>query len=708
MLENLIIQHTLRVPVADGPPGDSGTVARQLDATLLKAGFKASLPLLEHISGLAQGVATARAELVVEAVSELVGDHVEHNSYFLGFPHDVPETLDFWVQCVHDALDSGGKLPPGLVNLLALPKYGRYQHTYAELLAAHDELIPSVKDRLTIVHLGGPLADEAHELYLSLAGRPTPLGDTGLTLLDHLARYCVDAEQPESIPVRENRAVVNAGRLDAGHAPLADTVTDVLRLACALSGGDLTLQTVTRFQTFKRPVRRVLMAALEQVVAANPAKLGDVARYARPWQRLGERLHPHEYPALPHAQDVFAVARGEKTVRSLAGRVEIAFAAGEFGHAVELLAKAPGTLMRSLDRVVRSCPPGELDRVLDTVSTVSGDVSGRVLCSVREHLLNRATPDTARVFVNSEKRAWAASDERPPLAPSAIEQLGAVLDAELARRLPAFDDLVIDPGVLDLAVPLSGKADASGFGVMPRGSLARVHGSALRFFTYWKQAQRRTDFDLSVLLLDDEFKDAGQLSWTSLKGFGGVHSGDITEAPEGATEFIDLDLNRVTARYLVPQVNVYDGEGFDHVEESLFGFMTRDGEQRGAPFDPRTVHLRSEMRGSGRVALPLAFVRDDDGGWHAKWLHLYLSGTPRFNAVETNRTATALLTRALLERAYLPVSHLVNLLRAKANTSSLYRWDREFTGPVTFLGLSRPENLPEGSRMLGITELIPL
>ena len=46
-------------------------------------------------------------------------------------------------------------------------------------------------------------------------------------------------------------------------------------------------------------------------------------------KRLGERLHPHEYPEPPHAQDVFAVARGDRRVRSLAGRVELALAAGD-------------------------------------------------------------------------------------------------------------------------------------------------------------------------------------------------------------------------------------------------------------------------------------------------------------------------------------------------------------------------------------------
>ena len=70
-----------------------------------------------------------------------------------------------------------------------------------------------------------------------------------------------------------------------------------------------------------------------------------------------------------------------------------------------------------------------------------------------------------------------------------------------------------------------------------------------------------------MLLLDDEFRFAGQVSWTNLAELGAVHSGDITEAPDGATEFIDLDLDKLAARYVIPQVNVYSGEGFDDIEE---------------------------------------------------------------------------------------------------------------------------------------------
>src|SRR5256885_9835715 len=95
VLEKLIIQKTLRVPASTGSAGDGTPVARQLDAALLDVGFSASRALLEHVGGLAPGPALDLAATVVSAVRELVGDHVQHNAYFIGFPDDVPDTIEF-------------------------------------------------------------------------------------------------------------------------------------------------------------------------------------------------------------------------------------------------------------------------------------------------------------------------------------------------------------------------------------------------------------------------------------------------------------------------------------------------------------------------------------------------------------------------------------------------------------------------------------
>jgi len=200
------------------------------------------------------------------------------------------------------------------------------------------------------------------------------------------------------------------------------------------------------------------------------------------------------------------------------------------------------------------------------------------------------------------------------------------------------------------------------------------------------------------------------VSWTNLTGFGGKHSGDITDAPDGASEFIDLRLDRVSAHYLVPQVHVYSGEGFDKVDEALFGFMTRDAAQRGLPYEPRTVRMRSALSGGSRIVLPLVFFRGGDGRWWAKWMHLGVRGQSWGNQTEVGSLGTSSLVRGIVERRFLLLSHLVKLLCAKAETYALYEPGMELTEPVTFVGIERPESLPEGSDMFALdrlNELIP-
>ncbi len=153
------------------------------------------------------------------------------------------------------------------------------------------------------------------------------------------------------------------------------------------------------------------------------------------------------------------------------------------------------------------------------------------------------------------------------------------------------------------------------------------------------------------------------------------------------------------AAYIVPQVNVYDGEGFDEVEESFFGFMSRTAEQAGKPFEARTVRTRSDLRGTGRVALPLLFARAADGSWSATWMQLFLRGMSWRNQVEANRLSTALLVSTISRRRYLTMRYLVELMGDRAQRVTRWREGLELGGPVTFVGLVRPDGLPAGSEV---------
>ncbi|MFB7583030.1 hypothetical protein ACFWR4_22135 [Streptomyces hydrogenans] len=721
VLERLLVRHTLRLPVPPGPAGDGSAVALRFDAALRTAGFALSSPLLRELSGRSPETVVELARWALEAVRERVGDHVRHNTYFLDFPANVPDTGEFWLWSVLKGLEDPAaresveaQLSAGVLNLLTLPGYGRYPHSYEELLSAHEELVPAAGDRLTVLHLGGPVGEELGALYGALAGSVTPLGDEHLADLAVLAEHCADGPQPAEIPVREIRAVVNRARLRAGAAPLLDTVTDVLRLACALADGDVTLRERTRFRGLSRPVRRALLAGLDGVVAGAPEKLADVGRHREAWKRLGERLHPHAYPAWPHAAQVFAVARGELRAPSLDSLTEALLAAGDVPGAAELLASAaPGRLFRGLDRLLRSAPDeAGREAVLAAAERVAPRVAGRVVLSVREHLQNRHIGPEAprRLFVNRQGRAWVTADTRRALPREVQRRLLALVDGETRRRLPAPGRLLVDPLMLDVALPLSGRASSGGFGVLPRGSVAPVDGELLRFFMYWKEARRTTDLDLSALLLDERYATVSWLSYTELTTVEGRHSGDITEAPDGASEFIELRLGAVRGTFVVPHVHVYAGEGFDETAESFFGYMLREGEQGGRPFEPRTVRMKSELRGPGRVAMPLAFRRDEEGRWHAHWLHLCLRGTPTDNRVEDHRVSLATLLRGAVEHAPVTVRHLVELMRESGAEVTEWSGGEPPAGPVTYLGLARPEGLAPGSRVVtpeNLRDLVP-
>ena len=137
-LEGLVITRRLRVPIdapAGSEPGWGETAARQLDAALLSVGFTCSAALLERLSGLPGETVVDLGVRILAAVRGLVGRHVRHNAYFIDFPANVPDTLEFWAGLLHETLldpvldpVSAAHVQPPTLNLLALPGYGRYRN----------------------------------------------------------------------------------------------------------------------------------------------------------------------------------------------------------------------------------------------------------------------------------------------------------------------------------------------------------------------------------------------------------------------------------------------------------------------------------------------------------------------------------------------------------------------------------------------------
>lgn len=720
-----LVLRTLRLPMPTatlvGRTEASEAVALQIDSALMELGFKLSEDVMVNLLGYAPEVLTAFGRNLVAAVATGVGAHRRHNVVFKRFPEGVPASFLNWFGLFHAAFlnrryELGDealifRVGHQVADLKeALPRsYGRVEHSFEEMLEAQRPLAGKLKTVFKVLSLGGTLADESERFFLSLVGTSVPLSAEDMVTLKDLSGRCLTAKLPDRIPVREVKAVVNLTRLVNDGELAVDTVTDLLRVAVAHSNGDVTLEKPSKFKKFPRSVRRRLMVALDRVLE-NDQKLADVMRYPEMWKRLGERLHPHEFEKLARARDLFAVARGDRKPETLPGQVEQAFASKDYTQAIDLLSRAPGMLFRNLDRLLNTnVPPTQ---VLAAVLATREKAAGRILLSVREHLLNRVekSPTGKRVFATQSGKAWVANEEREPLEKWVVLELVDLIDAEVYRRLPVMKNLTVDPMVAGVAVPLSEKNKANGVGVLQRGSTFEVSENLVRFFIYWREKATRTDYDLSALMLGKDFQTVGHCSFTRLysgttaKGSDLVHSGDVTSAPDGASEFIDFRLNRVRSdcHHLVPSVNVFSGESYTNVAEAFFGFMERDENGFGAPFEAKTVRMKSDLRGKGKVALPLLFSRLPNGRWQGKWLHLYSAGEANFNMVEKNRFSSGLLARAVHARDYLSMGYLTAMLLKKAVTDP--------DAGTTYIGMGAPTE-GEGPAVLytpvNFAELIP-
>jgi stress response protein SCP2 len=698
----VLLKKKLVFPKLPAKAGRSESLARQLDVALMKGGFKLSHALLEDIAHSSAEDAFNKAVKIITAAQELVGAHVEHNVYFAKFPKGVPATEEFWFKCLVQLFVTGDC------------DYGRYGHTFEEMLAFHSAL-KLKKPGFRVIQLGGTLEEEQRQLFLSLATSKVPLNEEDRALLGKVVRreYLTGLQ----VPIRENKAIINGIRLLQFDDPNieVDTPIDVLRLAAYLSDGDVTLAAPTKFKSFKRPVRRCMVAALSAMIEACPAKIDDVAPYREEFKRLAERIHPREFQQYAFAQMLFSFVFGTYKRNTFANRVHVAIALKYYQAAIELLSQKPGLLVRSADKIMRDCNDEDFGRLVTALKNVCPRVAGRVLLSLDEHLLNRShAKGGTRIFINRKGGGYGTPNVLPPITAKRYNAVHAIILEEIARRIPAVEELVLGEGLERVALPLSEKSKSAGFNVLPRGSTFALDPSKkrLRFFMYWRQCRERTDYDLSCIFLNRSFEFITQLSWTNLRESGfGSHSGDITAAPEGATEMIEIQLNKLPedVAFLLPSVNNFAGESFSQVEESFFGFMMRDDSEKGAPFEAAIVQNKFELRGPSKLFLPIIFARDAEG-WMAKWLDLNCAGLKAANRVEQNRFSTTLLAKAIYERDYLNMAFLAALYQQKAKAVRKAPAKAIKVGQGMYVGMKQPDEVGPGAKAYTLStfkDLIP-
>lgn len=443
---------------------------------------------------------------------------------------------------------------------------------------------------------------------------------------------------PDNIPHKENAAYISALYLQknplarvSGLRKYIKTATDVLRLVTAMSDGDVSLAENTRYKSFTRRQRRMIM----ELLSGCPNIEGDMLRYKERWIRIGERIHPSEFDCSRYtleydrAINAFDKLRNNRKIETFAGKVEFDLAYGEYESALAELVKRPGELARRLDQLLRVA---HKESVIRSFASVAEKVSTPVLLQVREHFLHRAEQADVRVFFPKGSLAKCHSERNnlPDIDEKYCQEVIRICENALVKiygQREPMGKVYLSEDYRNYVVPFSQRSASKAMKTIVRGSRLPMDSqtNAVRAFIWWTNMDKcdlgsyddgRVDIDLSAAIFDENWNYMEHVSYTNLKSekYKACHSGDIVNGGpvdgDGVSEFLDVDVDSVVrygARYVVYQVYSYTGQTYADMPHAMFGWMERADVNSGEIYEPKMVEQKLDLTAGSKVCIPVIF-----------------------------------------------------------------------------------------------------
>lgn len=453
--------------------------------------------------------------------------------------------------------------------------------------------------------------------------------------------YLLETENmklPDNIPHKENAAYISALYLQknplarvSGLRKYIKTATDVLRLVTAMSDGDVSLAENTRYKSFTRRQRRMIM----ELLSGCPNIEGDMLRYKERWIRIGERIHPSEFDCSRYTLEydrvinAFDKLRNNRKIETFAGKVEFDLAYGEYESALAELVKRPGELARRLDQLLRVA---HKESVIRSFASVAEKVSTPVLLQVREHFLHRSEHADVRVFFpkGSLAKCHSERNDLPDIDERYCQEVVRICENALVKiygQREPMGKVYLSDDYRNYVVPFSQRSASKAFKTIVRGSRLPMASqtNAVRAFIWWTNMDKcdlgsyddgRVDIDLSAAIFDENWNYMEHVSYTNLKSekYKACHSGDIVNGGpvdgDGVSEFLDVDVDSVVrygARYVVYQVYSYTGQTYADMPHAMFGWMERADVNSGEIYEPKMVEQKLDLTAGSKVCIPVIF-----------------------------------------------------------------------------------------------------
>jgi hypothetical protein len=658
-------------------PASSAAVA-SFNRNLISLGFVCSQELTGAMAGLSEEDLGDLYRQVVPVLQKMTGAHRTFRPMYPNFPDQVMEASDlelylnaiahYWAAAVRDVAQGrprlfGGRLVEGAagtpisIETLTVPL-----QWLPEYAVENREALPEQEVSLKVIDLGDQ--DDFWRVFTRLAGSNGSLSESDKAVVQWFVenqREGIPLYLPPTIPQKENLTFLVGSLLKheipTYLTPYLKTATDVLRVAVVMSSGDVSLATPGKLRRFKRTERRFLLDALEDI----PAITEDMLRRPEVWKRLGRELRPGDYASrYPKTLKAFDVVRNDEAFETFNGKVEAGLIHQDVTAVTELLKTRPGDFARRFDHLLRTS--GERAEVaLNGFKDVAHKVSTPVLLQVHAHFKNRDRATDHRAFFpkGSVAKVQVIDETLPPLPAIKLAE-GEPLDKHIARfvretlvrrfkSLPSLGKVYVDEGLRSQNVPFAQRSASKSLRTISRGSrLALPICDTLRFFVWWMEPEgERTDIDLAAVFFSSEWKRLGDVSYYNLKEWGSAHSGDITSAPKGAAEFIDLHMPTVQekgVRYVSMVIYSYTQQAFKDLPECFAGWMARQKVQSGEIFEARTVRDKIDIAGDTTVNIPLIIDLQEK---QVVWADIALTSRGPINNARKNGESLVLMGKAV-------------------------------------------------------------
>jgi hypothetical protein len=393
------------------------------------------------------------------------------------------------------------------------------------------------------------------------------------------------------------------------------TPTDILRyLAGRYNHSNTNLQDDIMFTSIERPIRLFIMQTLNTM----NNKEEDIIKYKKLWKVLARYIHPFEkrYAKYITAIHLFKIAIDDIKIETFNSKKEKYFKNRNM-KVISLLTNRPSEYARSLFRLLKIFNNTIIinnfkDRVINKVPT---NVLLSIINKIKSYSnYNMYVPATKnfKFYVKPNTNNFDSYNYE------SFNIIESIIIKELRNRFSKKEKLgkvYMSENLKNFNIPYQMRSTSKSDKVIARFSKFDIpkNKSIIRTFIHWKNLPTlRIDVDSSFAILDENGHVLDHCSYTRIKSYYGtmIHSGDITDAPNGATEYIDLHIEKTIeripeARYVLMSVYSYTGQKMKDIPECFAGWMLRENEESGEIYEPKTVENKFYFHNDGTSVIPL-------------------------------------------------------------------------------------------------------